>query len=633
MNRTWVAIAASTVAVLVLLALIYSSRPLGSEEFQAHYTRLNAVDTSVATYTGLVEQLRLARREGAGAGSTVSILRSRLEQNGQQVAGSARDILGAAPTYSRYVSALSGIVESASDAESRLGDYQRAQTVVREDGPAVVQRLRDSEGGPDPQRFYALILRVIEYGRTGNGNPDVLADQIEQVAFADGSMPTWLLDLTNAMNTIVVARAPLDASVAAVEQSGFSQAANALASEFRLRHEAKVTERNNSRVLVSLYSLTLFGGLGYLGYRLNRSYREINDVNEQLQQSNVDLERRVVQRTQDVQKAYTDLQQSQVQLVQAEKMSSLGQLVAGISHEINTPLLYLQSNATINKETLSRIEDFVELCHKRLLPTRRSGEAAQEARKRFVDGLKGLQRALVEGEIRDELKEVMLLTDDNLEGLEELTQLAQGLKDFSRLDRAPIDSYDINAGVDRTLVIAKNMLKTRVQVNTEMGDVPRITCAPSQINQVLLNLITNASQAIEGTGTITIQTGTDDNDNVYARVIDSGTGIPDDIMQKIRDPFFTTKEVGSGTGLGLSIVEEILGKHGGTLEIESTEGEGSTFSIYLPISRAQEVLEASFAEADSAKDSANNVASIEAPSHEERRDVEATSGQLAVAPD
>jgi signal transduction histidine kinase len=633
MNRTWAVFAASIVAVLVLLALIYSSRPLGSEEFQAHYTRLNAIDTSVTTYTSLVEQLRLARREGAGASSTVGILRSRLEQNGQQVAGSARDVLGASPVYTRYLSALSAVVDSAAEAETRLSDYQRAQTAVREDGPAVVQRLRDSEGGPDPQRFYALILRIIEYGRTGNGDAEVLLLQIDRVAFDDGSMPTWLLDLTTAMRTIVEARAPLDESVAAVEQGGFSSAANALASEFRLRHDAKVTERNNSRVLVSLYSLTLFGGLGYLGYRLNRSYREINDVNQQLQQSNVDLERRVEQRTQDVQKAYTDLQQSQVQLVQAEKMSSLGQLVAGISHEINTPLLYLQSNATINKETLSRIEEFIELCHKRLLPTRRSGETAEAARKRFVDGLKGLQRALVEGEIRDELKEVMLLTDDNLEGLEELTQLAQGLKDFSRLDRAPIDSYDINAGVERTLIIAKNMLKTRIQVNTELGEVPRITCAPSQINQVLLNLITNASQAIEGTGTITIQTGTDGDDNIYARVIDSGTGIPDDIMQKIRDPFFTTKEVGSGTGLGLSIVEEILGKHGGRLDIESTEGEGSTFSIYLPISRAQEALEASFAEADSATDSANNVAPIDAPSRTKVQDVEATSGQLAVAPD
>ena len=631
MNRTWVAIAASSVAVLILLALIYSSRPLGSDVYQQHYGRLNAIDTSVATYNGLVEQLRLARREGTGAGSSVSILRSRFEQQAQQVAADARDLLGASPVYNRFTSSVSGIVEQATQAETRLGEHQRALGIVREDGPSVVQRLREAEGGPDPQRFYALMLRVLDYGRTANGNPGVLADQVSLVSFNDGSLPTWLLDMTTAMSTIVSARGPMDDAVGAVEQSGFAPAAGALSSAFRQQHQALVKERNDSRVLVSLYSLALFGGLAWLGVRLNRSYRDLNDVNAQLQRSNVELEERVEQRTQDVQKAYTDLQQSQVQLVQAEKMSSLGQLVAGISHEINTPLLYLQSNATINKETLSRIEEFVELCHHRLLPTRRQDETPDQARSRFVAGLKELQRALVEGEIRDELKEVMLLTDDNLEGLEELTQLAQGLKDFSRLDRAPVDTFDINAGVERTLVIAKNMLKTRIQVNTELDDVPNITCAPSQINQVLLNLITNASQAIEGTGVITIRTGVE-GDNVFASIQDSGTGIDPEIIQKIRDPFFTTKEVGSGTGLGLSIVEEILQKHGGRLDIESELGKGATFTIFLPIHRAQEALEAAFGDTEDATEGATNVASLSA-----RRDTapaaELDGERLAVAPE
>ncbi|MBT8144121.1 MAG: GHKL domain-containing protein, partial [Gammaproteobacteria bacterium] len=284
-----------------------------------------------------------------------------------------------------------------------------------------------------------------------------------------------------------------------------------------------------------------------------------------------------------------DLQQSQVQLVQAEKMSSLGQLVAGISHEINTPLLYLQSNATINKETLLRISEFIEECHRKLLPTLQANETQEEARKRFIAGLKDLQKALVEDEIRDELREVMALTEDNLEGLEELTQLAQGLKDFSRLDRAPVDTFNVNDGVERTLIIAKNMLKTRVEVVSDLAELPPISCAPSQINQVLLNLITNASQAIDGVGKIFIRTFVKD-DHIVVQIRDTGSGIDPQIMQKIRDPFFTTKEVGSGTGLGLSIVEEILGKHKGRLEIESVVGEGSTFSVYLPIGRStQEV--------------------------------------------
>ncbi|MFK8014822.1 MAG: sensor histidine kinase [Gammaproteobacteria bacterium] len=632
MNRTWAAVAASAVAILVLLALIFSSRPLGNEVYQQHYTRLNAIDTSVATYTSLVEQLRLARREGFGAGSSVSILRSRFEQNGQSVAASARDVLANSPVYNRYVASLGSVVDNASEAETRLSDYQRSLSVVREDGPSVVQRLRDTEGGPDPQRFYALILKVLEYGRTASGDAATIAAQVDQVAFDDGSLPTWLLDMTTAMQTIMTARTPLDESISSVEQSGFAETANALASQFRLRHDALVGKRNNARVLVSLYSVTLFGGLAYLGLRLNRSYREINDVNSQLQRSNEDLEQRVEQRTHDVQKAYTDLQQSQVQLVQAEKMSSLGQLVAGISHEINTPLLYLQSNATINKETLTRIEAFIELCHHRLLPTRRADETADAARRRFVDGLKELQHGLVEGEIRDELKEVMLLTEDNLEGLEELTQLAQGLKDFSRLDRAPVDTFDINTGVERTLVIAKNMLKTRIEVDMQLGDVPAITCAPSQINQVLLNLITNASQAIESTGKITIRTMVE-GEHVVAQIQDSGSGIEPEILQKIRDPFFTTKEVGSGTGLGLSIVEEILSKHGGHLEIDSEVGKGSTFSVYLPISRAPDALEEAFGETDSAMDGATNVAPIDLKARASQPEAVSQRDQLAVAPD
>jgi len=633
MNRTRAALAASAVAILVLLALIYSSRPLSSDAYQEHYTRLNAINASVATYTGLVEQLRLARREGVGAGSSVSILRSRVAENGQQVAASARDALGTSDTYNRYVAALSSVVDSASEAQTRMTEYQRALSAVREDGPAVVQRLRDSEGGPDPQRFYALILRVLEHGRSGDGDAAQIASQIDQVTFADGSLPTWLLDMTNAMATIVSVGTPMDDAIARVERSGFAEASNALASQFRVRHEALVTKRNNARVLVSLYSLTLFFGLGYLGWRLNRSFREVNEVNEQLQLANQSLEERVEQRTRDVQKAYTDLQQSQVQLVQAEKMSSLGQLVAGISHEINTPLLYLQSNATINKETLGRIEEFVKLCHERLLPTRRKGETPDESRRRFVDGLKELQRALVDGEIRDELREVMLLTEDNLEGLEELTLLAQGLKDFSRLDRAPIDTFDINSGVERTLVIAKNMLKTRVDVVTELGEVPAITCAPSQINQVLLNLITNASQAIEGTGEIRIRTLVD-GDFVVAQITDNGSGVDPAVLPKIRDPFFTTKEVGAGTGLGLSIVEEILGKHGGHLEIESQVGVGSTFSVYLPIDRAPAALEQALSDAPgatpSAVDEAEQVSDAErtsAPAAQDHKD------GLALAPD
>jgi signal transduction histidine kinase len=161
--------------------------------------------------------------------------------------------------------------------------------------------------------------------------------------------------------------------------------------------------------------------------------------------------------------------------------------------------------------------------------------------------------------------------------------MAQSLKDFSRLDRAPVGRFDVNAGMDKTLVIARNIVKHKADVRKFYGEVPEIECSPSQINQVFLNLVTNAAQAIDEQGEIVITTKSYDDEHVAITVSDTGCGIPEENLQKIRDPFFTTKEVGKGTGLGLSIVEEIVRSHGGRLLVESEVGRGSTFTVVLPI--------------------------------------------------
>jgi signal transduction histidine kinase len=142
---------------------------------------------------------------------------------------------------------------------------------------------------------------------------------------------------------------------------------------------------------------------------------------------------------------------------------------------------------------------------------------------------------------------------------------------------------DVNAGLEKTLVIARNIVKNKANIVKDYGEIPEIQCSPSQINQVFLNLITNAAQAIDGFGEIVLKTQTRGSGHVAVSVADNGCGIPAEIMDKIRDPFFTTKEVGAGTGLGLSIVEEIVRSHGGTLEIESEPGEGSVFTVVLPL--------------------------------------------------
>jgi signal transduction histidine kinase len=175
------------------------------------------------------------------------------------------------------------------------------------------------------------------------------------------------------------------------------------------------------------------------------------------------------------------------------------------------------------------------------------------------------------------------LNRDSIEGLADLTGMAQSLKDFSRLDRAPVDSFDVNAGIEKTLTIARNAVKHKAEVRKFFGDLPKIECSPSKINQVFLNLITNAAQAIDKQGEIIIATKLKDPEHVAISISDNGCGIPEENLDKIRDPFFTTKEVGTGTGLGLSIVDEIIRSHCGELLVESRVGVGSTFTVVLPV--------------------------------------------------
>jgi signal transduction histidine kinase len=214
-----------------------------------------------------------------------------------------------------------------------------------------------------------------------------------------------------------------------------------------------------------------------------------------------------------------------------------------------------------------------------------------------VAALRDVKVLLRDQELDAAVEEIQDLTRDSIAGLGELTEMAQSLKDFSRLDRAPIASFDVNAGLDKTLLIAKNIVKHKATVSKFYGEIPEIECSPSQINQVFLNIITNAAQAIETQGEIVITTKLYDPDHVAIRIADTGCGIPEENLSKIRDPFFTTKEVGTGTGLGLSIVDEIVRSHFGELQVESEVGKGSAFTVILPIKRPRSG-EQPFADAD-----------------------------------
>ncbi|RKZ37624.1 MAG: hypothetical protein DRQ37_01440, partial [Gammaproteobacteria bacterium] len=261
------------------------------------------------------------------------------------------------------------------------------------------------------------------------------------------------------------------------------------------------------------------------------------------------------------------LTETREQLVQSEKMAALGQLDAGVAHEINNPVGFV----SFNLRTLQGyVDDLLRLVD------------AYEGDGGDPVGVESLKQAIELPFIREDAPALM---KDCNEGLERIQNIVADLKGFSRASDAKWKKADLHAGIESTLAVVKNEIKYHCEVIKEFGELPEIECMPAELNQVILNLLVNAGQAIEDKGTITIRTGVE-NGQVWIEVADTGKGIPEDIRERIFDPFFTTKPVGKGTGLGLSVSYGIIQKHNGTLEVESKEGEGSTFRILLPIERA-----------------------------------------------
>lgn len=276
-------------------------------------------------------------------------------------------------------------------------------------------------------------------------------------------------------------------------------------------------------------------------------------------------------------KTLRTLKSSQAQLVQSEKMAALGQMVAGVAHEINTPLGYVKNNVEMIREIVNQsglvMRAYDEVVESLLAP--------EPDEQRVEESLLALEsaRALIDGgDLLSGLEEVF---SDTLYGIEQIGELVMGLKDFSRLDQAFVDDVQLTDCIESSLLIARNALKYKVDVVRQMTALPTVRCVPSQINQVLLNLFTNAAQAIEGKGRLAIRTWFDES-AVYVSVQDNGKGIAAENLRKIFDPFFTTKPVGQGTGLGLSISFQIIQRHGGRIQVASKPGVGTRFVISLP---------------------------------------------------
>jgi hemerythrin-like metal-binding protein len=302
-------------------------------------------------------------------------------------------------------------------------------------------------------------------------------------------------------------------------------------------YDAEVSDRDNSvtALLDALHSL----------------YHLLSEQNRDLAAANERLEEKVQARTRD--------------LLRAEKLASVGRLAAGVAHEINNPVAFVQSNLGSLKGYADDLFGLIEVYE--------TGDRAATEQARQAADIDFLRADMSD------------LLAESLSGLERVSHIVRHLKDFSHVDQAELQDSDLNTDLENSLQVAWHELQGRVEVVRDYGDLPAVRCVPAQINQVFFNLIVNAAQAIEGKGSLTLSTRAVDG-QIEVAIADTGKGMSPEVVQRIFDPFYTTRPVGKGAGLGLSEAYDIVVKHGGRIDVESEPGRGSTFRIRLPVAGA-----------------------------------------------
>ncbi|MCX8023231.1 MAG: PAS domain S-box protein [Syntrophorhabdaceae bacterium] len=282
------------------------------------------------------------------------------------------------------------------------------------------------------------------------------------------------------------------------------------------------------------------------------------------------------QKNKELESAYNQLKSAQSRILQQDKMASIGQLAAGVAHEINNPISFIMSNLNSLNRYMGNIKAFIESINDFMGSTDQKNEAFNKP-----EMLWDLRRNLKVDYI---MNDIFNIINESLEGVERVKKIVQDLKTFSHVDESEQKMGDINKGLESTINIVWNEIKYKATVIKRYGDIPLTKCNLGQLNQVFMNILINASQAIEKHGEITVKTW-HDGTYIYISISDTGCGIPEDKIDRIYEPFFTTKEVGKGTGLGLSIAYDIIRKHKGEITVKSEVGKGTEFIIKIPIVR------------------------------------------------
>ncbi len=354
------------------------------------------------------------------------------------------------------------------------------------------------------------------------------------------------------------------------------------------RQIALVKAGKTPQVAFDLEHRQVDGSTSALLDALHKLYRVLSITNQDLAETNIHLEEKVASRTRQLVEANAELaaeqqelktllmkvEEAQSQLLQSEKMAAIGQLAAGVAHEINNPIGFVNSN-------LGTLNSYVE----KLLAV----ISAYEHRETTVDLPKDdLQVVKADADLSFLREDVRALLKESQDGLSRVKKIVQDLKEFSHVGEVEWQEADINDGMESTLNVVRAELKYKADVIREYGRLPPVRCIAAQVNQVFMNLLVNAAQAIDEHGTITVRSGVD-GDKVWVEIQDTGKGMPPETIKRIFEPFFTTKPVGKGTGLGLSLSYDIIVKrHDGYFDVSSTPGKGSTFRVWLPIAGPRE---------------------------------------------
>jgi hemerythrin-like metal-binding protein len=330
--------------------------------------------------------------------------------------------------------------------------------------------------------------------------------------------------------------------------------------EEAMRQAAALVSRSGDVMLGALN--TLYSKIGEKTVEVMQTNQALEREREALRKLNEQLEQRVEQRT-------AALASAQRQLLQAEKMASVGQLAAGVAHEINNPIGFVNSN-------LGTLQKYAANLNK-VLAVYAQAEAGLGAN--ALAGVVEVKRAV---DLPYLLEDIPNLLKESQDGLARVKRIIQDLLDFSNADESTWQRISLEGCMDSVLNVAMSEIKDKAAVVKEYKGLPEVECMPSQINQVFLNLLMNAAEAIDSKGLITLRSGVQDN-GVWLEVVDTGKGIAPANLKQIFDPFFTTKPVGNGTGLGLSVAYGIVQKHGGRIEVRSELGKGTAMRVWLPV--------------------------------------------------